>query len=211
VNGAGQLDRHIESVKQVAVADRLVVTKTDLAEPAGVAALLARVRSINPAAPLAFAADPSLDASTLLSDGAFAIGQRGEAVTAWFAAASVEHHHAEAHDRNRHGHDIRAFALSYDRPLDWTVFGIWLTMLLNRHGEAVLRVKGILDLDGVSAPVAVHGVQHLVHPPVHMRAWPDTERRSRIVFIVKGLDPAAIERSLSGFMALAGGAKAVAA
>ncbi|HLN11174.1 MAG TPA: GTP-binding protein, partial [Xanthobacteraceae bacterium] len=90
-------------------------------------------------------------------------------------------------------------AFSLDDAIDWTTFGIWLTMLLNRHGDAVLRVKGILNVAGTDTPVAVHGVQHLVHPPTHMRAWPDADRRSRLVFIVRGLDPQAIERSLRTF------------
>ena len=72
-------------------------------------------------------------------------------------------------------------------------------MLLHRHGRQVLRVKGILNVMGEAAPVAVHGVQHLVHPPIHMRAWPDRDRRSRIVFIVEGLEPKDIERSLRAF------------
>jgi G3E family GTPase len=92
-----------------------------------------------------------------------------------------------------------AVALSLDKPVDWTMFGIWLTMLLHRHGNEVLRVKGILNVADGETPVAVHGVQHLVHPPTHMTAWPDTDRRSRLVFIVKGLAPAAIERSLRAF------------
>ncbi|MDR3388476.1 MAG: GTP-binding protein, partial [Rudaea sp.] len=102
------------------------------------------------------------------------------------------------------GHDqgIRAFALTFDQPLDWTAFGIWLTMLLHRHGASVLRIKGILNVDGEAAPVAVHGVQHLVHAPTHMRAWPDGDRRTRIVFIVHNLDPADIERSLAVFCRL---------
>jgi hypothetical protein len=79
------------------------------------------------------------------------------------------------------------------------MFGIWLTMLLHRHGNEVLRVKGILNVAEVEAPVAVHGVQHLVHPPRHMTVWPDANRQSRLVFIVKGLAPAAIERSLRAF------------
>jgi G3E family GTPase len=77
---------------------------------------------------------------------------------------------------------------------------VWLTMLLNRHGEAVLRVKGILNVSGSPTPVAIHGVQHLVHPPVHMAAWPDGDRRSRLVFIVDGLERSAIERSLVAFL-----------
>jgi G3E family GTPase len=89
--------------------------------------------------------------------------------------------------------------LAFDGALDWTMFGIWLTMLLHRHGDEVLRVKGILNVAGTDRPVAVHGVQHLVHPPTHMGAWPDPERRSRLVLIVKGRDPVAIERSLRAF------------
>ena len=89
--------------------------------------------------------------------------------------------------------------VTVDQPIDWTAFGIWLSMLLNRHGDKVLRVKGILALAGEPLPVAIHGVQHLVHTPVHMSAWPSEDRRSRIVFIVDRLDPAAIERSLQAF------------
>jgi len=80
------------------------------------------------------------------------------------------------------------------------MFGVWLTMLLNRHGERVLRVKGILNVVGSPTPVAIHGVQSLVHPPVHMAAWPDGDRRSRLVFIVDGLERSAVERSLVAFL-----------
>ena len=97
-----------------------------------------------------------------------------------------------------HG-SVQSFTLTFDGALDWTMFGVWLTMLLNRHGEKVLRVKGILNVEGSDTPVAVHGVQHLVHPPKHMAAWPDADRRSRLVFIVEGLERSAIERSLAAF------------
>ena len=204
VNGLSHLARQPESVKQVAVADRLIVTKTDIADPDTTRALLAGVRAINPAAPLLLAAEDALDADMLLARDAFDLDTKSEAARAWFGAELArETHHHHGHDPNRHGADIHAFALTFDRPLDWTVFGIWLTMLLNRHGERVLRVKGILDIDGTSAPVAIHGVQHLVHPPVHLYAWPDNERRSRIVFIVQGLRRDAIERSLRAFAGLA--------
>jgi G3E family GTPase len=204
VNGLDHLARQPESVKQVAVADRLVVTKTDIAAPDITQALLARVRRINPAAPLLRAAEDALDADMLLARDAFDLDAKSEAARAWFGAELARAPHAHhGHDPNRHDADIHAFAMTFDRPIDWTLFGIWLTMLLNRHGERVLRVKGILDIDGVSAPVAVHGVQHLVHPPVHLRAWPDGTRQSRIVFIVQGLPRDAIERSLRAFAGLA--------
>jgi G3E family GTPase len=204
VNGAGQLARQPESVKQVAVADRLVLTKTDLADAPTVEALMALLRQLNPAAPLWRAAEGALDAEALISHDLFALGGRSAAARRRFAgevsAAPHDHH---AHDRSRHSDSIHTFSLVFDRPLDWTMFGIWLTMLLNRHGTAVLRVKGILNVAGAATPVAVHGVQHLVHPPIHMAAWPDADRRSRLVFIVDGLDRSAIERSLSAFLASA--------
>ena len=86
-----------------------------------------------------------------------------------------------------------------EQPLDWTAFGLWLTLLLNRHGDRILRVKGLLNLVGNDAPVAVHGVQRLVQVPTHLPAWPDDDRRSRLVFITRGLDPGLIARSMRAF------------
>ncbi len=210
VNGSAQMLRYAESVKQAAVADRLVITKTDLADPEQTWKLLSTLKQINPAARILYAASPNLDSAALLAATPFDAGAHGDMVREWFHEAGHAHHHDHAgHDPNRHG-NIHAFALTFDRPLDWTVFGIWLTMLLNRHGEQVLRVKGILDVGGGSPPVAIHGVQHLVHPPVHMQDWPDAARASRIVFIVNGLQRADIEASLAGFMALASPAPAAA-
>lgn len=95
---------------------------------------------------------------------------------------------------------MHGFALAFEGALDWTLSGIWLTMLLNRHSGEVLRVKGILNIEGSDTPVVVHGVQHLVHPPIYMAAWPDDDRRSHLVFIVDGLERAVVERSLEAFM-----------
>jgi G3E family GTPase len=201
VNGMRQLDTQPESVKQVAVADRLVLTKTDLA-PAETARLLGeRLRRINPTARLWDSGDRPVDAEALLSRDVF----DGDGAERWWPTdpSAADHLHG-----NRHDDDIHAVALDWDQPVDWAMFGIWLTMLLHRHGNEVLRVKGILNVAGTDTPVAVHGVQHLVHPPTHMRAWPDTDRRSRLVLIVKGLAPETIERSLRAFSMLPAGAHA---
>jgi G3E family GTPase len=200
VNGLHQLAHQVECTKQIAVADRLVLTKTDLAEADGAAALIQRLGRINPSAPLWRAAEAPLDAAALLSHDLFATAGRSEAARRWFAAELATKGVAEAADRNRHDETIHAFALSFDGPLDWTLFGLWLTMLLNRHGDRILRVKGILNVADAGTPVAIHGVQRLVHPPVHMSAWPDDDRRSRLVFIVDGLDRGLIERSLGAFL-----------
>jgi G3E family GTPase len=82
------------------------------------------------------------------------------------------------------------------------MFGIWLTLLLHRHGHQVLRVKGLLNV-GASGPIVVQGVQHVIHTPQHMDVWPDADHRSRIVFIVRALDPAQIQASLAAFQRIA--------
>jgi G3E family GTPase len=187
VNGARQLDAQPESIKQVAVADRLVLTKTDLAAAEVAERLTKRLRQINPGAPLWRGAEEDLDADALLSAD-------GGGVERWQPA---DGHTAD--DHHRHAEDIRTLALSFDKPVDWTRFGIWLTMLLHRHGNGLLRVKGILNVADSETPVAIHAVQHLVHPPRHLGAWPDGDRLSRLVFIARGLDPAVIERSFRAF------------
>ena len=189
VNGARQLDAQPESVKQVAVADRLVLTKTDLAAAEATDRLTNRLRHINPGAPLLRGVEDDLDADALLSAD-------DDGVERWQPA---DRHDLTLDDHHRHADDIRTLALSFDEPVDWTRFGIWLTMLLHRHGNELLRVKGILNVADAETPVAVHAVQHLVHPPRHLGAWPDGDRRSRLVFIARGLDPALIERSFRAF------------
>ncbi len=205
VYGMGQLDRQPESRKQAAVADRLVVTKTDLAEAVATDDLVRRLRRLNPSAPVAFAADTP-DPEELIGHDLFDVASKSREVARWFEQelAEISHHerrHAgHYHDRNRHGDDIRAFSFIFDEALDWTAFGLWLSMLLNRHGDAILRVKGLLAIEGENAAVAVHAVQQLVHPPMHLPRWPTSDRRTRLVFICKGLEEEEIRRSFGAFV-----------
>ena len=86
-----------------------------------------------------------------------------------FSEAVAAHDESgHVHDGSAHDHRIRAFALRFEQPLDWTMFGIWLSMLLAARGEDVLRVKGLLNAAGSEGPVVVNGVQHVIHPPVHL-------------------------------------------
>ena len=226
VNGEAQLARRKENAKQVAVADRLVVTKTDLADERSTQVLIARIRQLNPSAAHWRSPCDPLDAEVLLSRDVFELAGKSEMAQRWFTAEIkgrwqmrrhgrppgdpagtgyarfADNDGGQANNFNCHVDSIHAFAMVFDKPFDWTVFGIWLTMLLNRYGTKILRVKGILNVEGSPAPVAIHGVQHLVHPPVHMATWPDEDRRSRIVFIVDGLDHVLIERSLAAFLEL---------
>lgn len=205
VNGLAQLDTYMESTRQAAIADRLVITKADLCEDnAGLSRLLSRLTEFNPDAQRIMAGTDDPDADALFGDDAAQRATKLQSPSGFYCdtptlrvtAGGVALHTA-----------ISSFVITVDRPIDWTGFGIWLTMLLNRHGERVLRVKGILDLVGEDRPVAVHGVQHLVHPPVHLDAWPSGERVSRLVFIVDGLDANLLKRSFNAF-ALAGNSDA---
>ncbi len=194
VNGLRSLDTYLESNRQAAIADRIVVTKTDLAPDTG--PLIERLRRINPDCAIIDAGDPGLSAEALLRDEGASQGTRLQSASGFYCEESLD---LSDSDGNPHSARFRSFSMSVDRPVDWTAFGIWLTMLINRHGERVLRVKGILNIAGEERPIAIHGVQHLVHPPVHMEAWPGEDWRSHIVFIVDGLDPDLIKRSFEAF------------
>ncbi|QRI65582.1 GTP-binding protein [Shinella sp. PSBB067] len=203
VNGLSQLDTYVESNRQAAIADRIVITKADLLD-AVPQALAARLGQLNPDAACHVATADGPDADTLLGDGAASRSAQLQSASGFYCDAPAT---LVTADGMAHRTAISSFVVCVDEPIDWTGFGVWLTMLLNRHGDRVLRVKGILDIAGEERPVAVHGVQHLVHPPVHLAGWPDGERTSRIVFIVDGLDAKLLKRSFNAF-ALAGRAKA---
>jgi G3E family GTPase len=203
VNGPLHLDANSESVKQVLVADRLVLTKTDICEAGRTGEIKARLQRLNPSAPLIETAAGDFDPDDLLASDIYDPERKAEEVRRWLAGseAGEEGHGDAGHggDVNRHSESIRAFCMIFDEPLDWTAFGVWLTMLLHRRGENVLRVKGLLNVLGMSAPVVIHGVQHVIHPPTHLERWPDDDRRSRVVFIVRDLEQADLERSLAAF------------
>ena len=201
VNAAVQLDRFAESVKQVALADRLVVSKLDIAGPGALEALRPRLARVNPDALVVAADSPDLDPIGLLIADIHDRRSKNAEVERWMRSTSDA---AAAHeDHHPHTESITACCFTFDAVLDWTAFGVWMSMLLHRHGDQVLRMKGLLNVAGVPGPVLVNGVQHLVHPPAHLDRWPDEDRRSRLVVISSGLDREEIGRSLHAFNALA--------
>lgn len=220
VNGAAQLRTHRESLRQAAVADRLVVTKSDLVTPAVLAALRQALASLNPTAWLDDAQESAFEIRAILTGGLADPATKLAEVRRWLDSAPMRDrdaggHHAQGHDAHpaahRHGSAIASFSLRVTEPLDWTAFGIWLTLLLHRHGPKVLRVKGLLNVSDALGPVVLHGVQHIIHPPVHLADWPDQDTSSRIAFIVEDIDPRLLEESLLGFLAAARGKAPVAA
>jgi G3E family GTPase len=112
---------------------------------------------------------------------------------------------ATAQPASGHDSSISAGLLKLDDDIEWPAFGVWMTMLLHRHGEDVLRVKGLLKVRGLEGPVAIHGVQHLVHPPEHLESWPaGAKRGSVVVVIARNLDIGRLECSLAVFNRAAG-------
>jgi G3E family GTPase len=202
VNGMTHLDTQDEAVRQVAVADRIIISKTDLADPA---ALQKRLRKLNPGAPIAEIQQGKVDPAFILNAGLFDPAAKIPDVAGWLNAAAFDtttDHHHHHHDPNRHDARITAFCITLDRPLYWQGLAMWLEMLVASRGENLLRVKGILNLEGHDRPVAIHAVRHLMHPPVQLTAWPDNDpRTSRIVFITRDLPRAMIEDGLRAFQA----------
>lgn len=203
--GEATLDTQVEAVKQAAMADRIVVTKTDIAAPEAVASLEARLARLNPVAARLRAVSGAIAPAALLGLGRFDPAGRIPEVAAWLAAETHHHHHGHhGHDPNRHDAGIHAFGLVFDEPLPWEGLATWLEMLAVTRGESVLRVKGLLNLVGEDHPVAIHGVQHLFHPPVRLAAWPEgSDRRSRITFVLRNLPREAVEEGLAAFIAAA--------
>ena len=218
VNAPGQLDGdEPEPVKQIAMADRLVLTKTDIADPPVMAGLSTRLRDLNPSTEQIEAVSGAIAPDRLFDAGWYDPETKSPDVTRWLKDEAVAeaqkqprrvngndhgddheqgHGPGQGHNHGHHGHlngGIATFALSFDEPLGWRRVNLWLAALRQNHGEKLLRVKGILNLNDEPQPVAIHGVQHVFHSPSRLMDWPDEDRRSRIVFITRDLDEATVK------------------
>jgi G3E family GTPase len=203
VNGELHLDRNPESTRQVAAADVIVLTKTDIAKTDAIHTLRPRLRSINPSALVIEAPLGEVDPEELFSPAANwspTSSHGGPDLAANGSAPAPET--PDAGDA-RHVSHTHSTALMFDGPVDWTAFGTWFSMLLHARGEDVLRVKGLVDV-GEAGPVLLNGVQHVVHPPEHLGEWPDDDRRSRIVFITRGVRSEELTASLEAFRGIVG-------
>jgi len=210
VNGDATLDAHMESAKQVAVADRIVLAKTDLLDtPERRQAkdeLLARLHALNPAATLLDVAAGEATAEQLLGCGLFDPERKIPDVKRWLAAeayadAAHAHHHEHHHDPNRHDERIRAFTFATATPIPAATFEMFIDLVRSLHGSKLLRLKGIVKLaESPAEPLVIHGVQHVMHPPVRLQAWPDADQRTRIVLITRDLEPEAVTRLFDAFL-----------
>jgi G3E family GTPase len=205
VNGALTLDKQPEAVKQAAVADRLLLTKSDLTEPAVRQAIEGRLKALNPSAPIVPVAQGAVDPALLFNIGFYDPVTKSADVRRWLRDEAFEsghdHEHEHHHpDVNRHDDRIRAFCIIRERPISWDALSAWLDALATMRGDDLLRLKAIVALsDRPDQPVVLHGVQHLFHPPVLLPEWPSEDHRTRMVFITRDLPREAIETTLAAF------------
>ncbi|MCY4550887.1 MAG: GTP-binding protein [Defluviicoccus sp.] len=205
VNGDLQLGRHSESVKQAAVADRIVITKGDIADDEELDGLEASLRALNPGASIVRAEHGAIHPDELFDAGLYDPNTKSLDVQRWLRDEAFDDRHRHDHDVNRHDDSIRAYCLRYDEPLAWEPFVGWIRTLIATHGERLLRIKGIVNVAGQDKPIAIHGVQHLFHDPAQLPEWPDGDTRSRIVFITRDLPRETVERILDDMKAAVAG------
>ncbi|MFC3324607.1 CobW family GTP-binding protein [Mesorhizobium cantuariense] len=203
VNGGSTLDRHAEAVKQVAVADRLLVTKTDLVSADALSELQRRLAALAPTARQSLAHNGEADFDIM--DNQHLGDPQGMA--AWLDMPAAEcgadcaHDHAHHHGHAHHG--IQSYSFVIDEPVEWAAFARWLDYVAALKGEDLLRLKGLIHVtDQPERPLVLHGVQHVFHPPVRLDAWPSADRRTRLVFIVRGIARETIARTLTKFAAI---------
>ncbi|MET3595992.1 G3E family GTPase [Mesorhizobium shonense] len=207
VNGEAALDGHVEAVKQAAVADRIVLTKTDLAEGSDVEALRARLHQINPGALLLDVNDPGTGAASLFNCGLYNPETKSADVRRWLGEeAAHDHHHHDDHDHSHHHHDhrhdsrVRSHALVHDGPVPFSAIEMFLDLLRSTHGEKLLRMKGVIELmEDPSRPLVIHGVQKILHPPARLPAWPDGQRGTRLVLVTLDMPQDYIQRLFAAF------------
>ncbi|PVE26007.1 GTP-binding protein [Microvirga sp. KLBC 81] len=219
VNGSRTLDAHREAVKQAAIAERVVITKTDVVQDqTSLPELQDRLRQLNPGATILKADAPVED---IVAGGLFGLDGKIADVAEWLRTEAVEeaereshahqhahHHHGHHghdhhhhHDVNRHDERIRAFCLTSDQPIRQGTLDMFLDLLRSSQGAKLLRVKGLIALaEDPEHPVVIHGVQHVIHVPAVLPRWPSEDRRSRIVFIVDDLERETVEKLWNAFL-----------
>jgi G3E family GTPase len=220
VNGLSTIDAFPEAYKQVAVADRLILTKKTLADEAAVSALTQRLRSLNPRAPITDGDADDAGSAAMLINGLYDASSKIADVDRWLkdemAAAGDHHHHDHHHDHhghshghghhhhhdvNRHGASIRSYSILHDEPIDPMAINMFVDLLRSTHGEKLLRMKAIVALtDRPDKPLVLHGVQSIFHPPVRLPSWPEgSDRKTRLVLITRDLSESYVRDLFGAF------------
>ena len=202
INGRETLRRQPESFKQAAVADKLLITKKDIAEKTELEALVEQLTIVNPAAPQIFADTQLIDVKKSLFDSCFNERAKCETVLEWLNVdayqASSTRNTLGIHGSVATSHDdnIKSFCITLEKPFKPGIVDLWIKVLLLFQGPDLLRMKGIINVTDQEGPTVVHAVQHIFHPLIILETWPSSDHRTRIVFITRNLDEASIRLSL---------------
>ncbi len=228
VNGASTLDNHEEAIKQAAVADRILLTKVDIADAPKLADLEHRLAHLNPGAHAMHISGGEIDPNKILNAGLYNPETKTADVKRWLHEEAYEgshdhghghhhHGHGHGHDDHKHGHDhghgeqdphnvnrhddrIKAFCMTFDEPMSWSTVAAAFDALVTYRGPDLLRMKGILNVKDTDKPVVIHGVQHVFHPPATLEAWPPgDDRKSRVVFITRDIAESTIRKVFNSF------------
>jgi G3E family GTPase len=227
VNGLQTFDLHPEASKQAAVADRLILTKSDLADPEQLAILQRRLTTLNPAAKQLQVFNGEADLQSLFNESLFSVDQKSPDLIKWLNEQSytiktkpsigkIQFKSIDQNtpnqmvfqkkpartqlDINRHDDHIHAYCFTFDDPIDPGLFDQWLSLLMTTKGSDILRVKGILNMKQRVGPIVIHGVQHIFHPPVELAEWPSEDHRTRIVFITRDVPRSVIDNTFTVFV-----------
>ena len=209
LHGEATLTRHEEARRQVAVADRIVVSKTDL-DGADPIAIEARLRVLNPGAAVIEAVRGAVPAARLLTGGLFGLDGKIADVAAWLQAEAISdhsrhghghgHHHHHHHDESRHDERIHSLVLTAEAPIREAALDLFLEMARATFGAQILRLKGLVRLaQDPERPLLIQGVRHVLHVPTRLEAWPDADHRTRIVLIVEDIQAEATIRMWQAF------------
>jgi G3E family GTPase len=214
VNGVSTLDNHEEAVKQAAVADRLLLTKVDIADAPKLADLKHRLAHLNPGAQAMPISGGEIDPNAILNAGLYNPETKTADVKRWLHEEAYEGGHDHGHGHHHHGHDhghghkhddhghehghgeqdphnvnrhddrIKAFCMTFDEPMSWSTVAAAFDALVTYRGPDLLRMKGILNVKDTDKPVVIHGVQHVFHPPATLDAWPEGDDRKSRVVFI---------------------------
>ena len=203
VNGEKTLDLHEESLKQLALAEKIILSKTDIVDKDEIKSLVYRIKEINPVSQIIFSKFGNIPLEEIFGLGAYDPYKKSADVKNWLAAEKYKdkkHHHH--HDINRHNENIRAFSMMSENPVNMIAFSFFRDMITAALGANLLRMKGIVNIAGEERPAVIHGVQHIFHPVQWLETWPDNDRRTKLVFITQNIKKEQIEDFFRPLMGL---------
>ena len=203
VNGEKTLDLHEESLKQLALAEKIILSKTDIIDKDEIKSLIYRIKEINPVSQIVYSKFGNIPLEEIFGLGAYDPYKKSADVKKWLAAEKYKdkkHHHH--HDVNRHNENIRAFSMMSENPVNMIAFSFFRDMITAALGANLLRMKGIINIAGEERPAVIHGVQHIFHPVQWLETWPDNDRRTKLVFITQNIKKEQIEDFFRPLMGL---------